>query len=95
MAWAAAELGRDLRALDRARRVGPGLDGTGGMAVVVRAAIRFGADELRELHEKLVRSLDPIATGFGLWGGRAGTVLALAGVREQTPLFPFLGRDLG
>lgn len=146
LARAVAELDRDLSRPDRARRAGPGLDGTGGMAIVARAAIRFGAEELREPHERLVRSLDRIATGFGLWGGRAGTVvarvdhglptdahvrslgwdavflqddsvdfigdrrfrlstdlatgsvaalLALAGVREQTPVFPFLGRDLG
>ncbi|QJT03879.1 protein kinase/lanthionine synthetase C family protein [Streptomyces asoensis] len=145
LAWAAAELSRDLQILNRARRIGPGLDGTGGMAVVARAAVRFGADELRDAHEKLVRSLDQIATGFGLWGGRAGTVLAradhglptdahvhslgwdavflrddsvdfigdrrfrlstdlstgsvaallaLASTREQTTVFPFLGRDL-
>ncbi|MFF3335156.1 class III lanthionine synthetase LanKC [Streptomyces sp. NPDC002888] len=76
LARAVDELGRDLELLERARRVGPGLDGGGGMAVVARAAIGFGAVELREPHELLVRSLDQIAAGFGLWGGRVGSVLA-------------------
>ncbi|MEV5545433.1 class III lanthionine synthetase LanKC [Streptomyces sp. NPDC052309] len=147
---AAEELQHDLGLLDRAELVGPGrigpaLGGTGGMAIVARAAIRLGADEFRDRHRTLVRSLDQIAMGFGLWAGRTGTILALAdhglpadvhlnalgwnavapqedsvhfigdrryrlstdlttgsvaallalaSVRRQTPVFPFMGRDL-
>ncbi|MBV2354686.1 class III lanthionine synthetase LanKC [Streptomyces sp. J2-1] len=73
---ATEELTRDLQALDTARRTAAGLDGTGGIAAVARAAVRFGAEELREEHEKVARSLDCLALGFGLWTGRSGTVIA-------------------
>ncbi|MGW1794109.1 class III lanthionine synthetase LanKC [Streptomyces tubercidicus] len=81
---ATAELSRDLDALEKAGRIGPGLAGTGGMSIVTRAAIGAGATCLDDAHARLVRSLDQLDTTPGLWSGRAGTILARAAHQQAT-----------
>ncbi|MEU6273275.1 class III lanthionine synthetase LanKC [Streptomyces populi] len=77
-ARAGEELERDLSAIDAGDHVGLGLDGAGGMSMVLGAALSAGVDHLTEHQAAFVSHLDKIAPGFGLWSGRTGTIMARA-----------------
>ncbi|MGW1064695.1 class III lanthionine synthetase LanKC [Streptomyces aureus] len=77
-ARAGEELERDLAALDAGDHVGLGLDGAGGMSMVLDAAAGAGVDHLGKRQATFVSQLDRIAPGFGLWSGRTGTIMARA-----------------
>ncbi|WP_051854240.1 MULTISPECIES: class III lanthionine synthetase LanKC [unclassified Streptomyces] len=76
---AGEELERDLLAVDVGDHVGLGLDGAGGMSMVLDAAASVGVDHLGKQQAALVSQLEKIAPGFGLWSGRTGTIVARAG----------------
>jgi hypothetical protein len=84
------ELGSDARlagldSLQADRRLGPGLAGTAGMAMVTAAILREQPDaELRRIHDVLLgRVRSQFLLQGGLFGGRAGAVLALVGQEQH------------
>ncbi|MDT0471066.1 class III lanthionine synthetase LanKC [Streptomyces sp. DSM 41014] len=76
MIQASEELERDLTLIGTGERLGPGLDGAGGMSMVLDAAMHAGADQFDDRRAAFVSRLDRIPTGFGLWSGRCGTIIA-------------------
>ncbi len=75
---AGEELERDLSVTGTGDHVGLGLDGAGGMSMVLDAAMKAGVDHLGKQQATLASQLDKIASGFGLWSGRTGTIVARA-----------------
>ncbi|AGL13760.1 class III lanthionine synthetase LanKC [Actinoplanes sp. N902-109] len=75
-----------LDSLQADRRLGPGLTGSAGMAMVTAAILREHPDaELRRIHDVLLgRVRSQFLLAGGLFTGRAGAVLALLGHESET-----------
>ncbi|MFF3940614.1 class III lanthionine synthetase LanKC [Streptomyces phaeofaciens] len=71
----------DLEQEDSRLRLGPGLIGSAGIALVIRAlSVHRGAADLTEAHERLLDTVHThFATSCGLFTGRAGALLTLTG----------------